>query len=335
MSDISTITDISGTTYDLKDSLARQIIPWGVVDSTSTSTVFTATVPSITELKNGTVCIIMNNKVTSATGCTININNLGAKPMYMPTAAATIVTTQFAVNYVWMLIYNEVRISGGCWDMCALFNTNTTYSSMGNLVYGSGDGRLVDSVVYRYQMLFQVNDTELTPLNNVSNDVGTSKAMLTNVEFDPFGDIYYYNTTTAVTAGKRISGNNLCYSYATADLRYTFNCDKTLTANAPFYLKVIKQSNGKVKLATGNPWAQTLPSTNDGYYYIYLGNTYSTYQLSLIPDHPVYYHDGSQIRELKKELPSGGTAGQFLVKNSNNDYDVAWVTVPSANGQSF
>lgn len=34
-------------------------------------------------------------------------------------------------------------------------------------------------------------------------------------------------------------------------------------------------------------------------------------------------------------IPSGGVAGQFLVKSSATDYDAAWVTVPNANGVSF
>lgn len=34
-------------------------------------------------------------------------------------------------------------------------------------------------------------------------------------------------------------------------------------------------------------------------------------------------------------IPSGGVAGQFLVKQSTTDYDAAWVTVPNANGVSF
>lgn len=34
-------------------------------------------------------------------------------------------------------------------------------------------------------------------------------------------------------------------------------------------------------------------------------------------------------------IPSGGTAGQFLVKQSATDYDAAWVTVPNAQGVSF
>lgn len=34
-------------------------------------------------------------------------------------------------------------------------------------------------------------------------------------------------------------------------------------------------------------------------------------------------------------VPSGGTTGQFLVKKSNTNYDMEWITVPSANGVSF
>jgi len=34
-------------------------------------------------------------------------------------------------------------------------------------------------------------------------------------------------------------------------------------------------------------------------------------------------------------FPAGGSAGQFLVKNSATDYDTKWVTIPSANGVSF
>ena len=34
-------------------------------------------------------------------------------------------------------------------------------------------------------------------------------------------------------------------------------------------------------------------------------------------------------------IPSGGAAGQFLVKQSATDYDAAWVSVPNASGVSF
>lgn len=47
MADISSIKLPSGSTYDVKDILGRQSIPYGIVTSDST-TVFTATVDGVT-----------------------------------------------------------------------------------------------------------------------------------------------------------------------------------------------------------------------------------------------------------------------------------------------
>lgn len=175
-----------------------------------------------------------------------------------------------------MFVYNEERVDDGCWDLVYLYNSNTTYSSFNNLSLGKA-GYLADSVIYRYQLLFQIDDGTVTPLNNNSNATGTNKTMLTDVEFDPFGRIYYYNSTTTVNADERIDGVSMYWNAGAINLQYTFNCGSTLTAYEPIYLKVSLQSNGKVKIANSTPWTQTLPTTNDGYYYIYLGRTYSTY----------------------------------------------------------
>lgn len=92
-------------------------IPTGTVDSTSTSTAFTATVPGVKELRDGVCCFIKNGKVTSASGCTLNINGLGAKPIYNSMAAASAVTTTFNTAYTMLFVYDSTRVSGGCWVM--------------------------------------------------------------------------------------------------------------------------------------------------------------------------------------------------------------------------
>lgn len=104
-------------------------IPYGQVDNTSTNTAFTATIDGITELRDGVCCYIKNGVITSAAGCTLNVNNLGAKPIYQTLAAATAVTTAFNVNYTMLFVYNSSRVNGGCWDMFYGFNSNTTYSN--------------------------------------------------------------------------------------------------------------------------------------------------------------------------------------------------------------
>ena len=121
----------SGTDQDTKwDSNAYRAvsIPFGEVDDTSTSTAFTVTVPGITELRDGVACFVNNTKVTSAAGCTLDVNGLGAKRIYSSMSAATAVSTTFAKGYTELFVYDSSRIEGGCWVMYYGYYTNTTYS---------------------------------------------------------------------------------------------------------------------------------------------------------------------------------------------------------------
>ena len=102
-------------------------VPMGQVDSTSTATVFTATVDGITELRDGVCMWLKNGVVTSASGFTININNLGAKPVYSNLAETSRSTTIFNVNYTMLFVYNSTRVAGGCWDI--VYGYDTTYSA--------------------------------------------------------------------------------------------------------------------------------------------------------------------------------------------------------------
>lgn len=103
-------------------------IPMGKVDGTSTATAFTATVAGITELRDGVCVWLTNGAITSAEGFTININGLGAKPVYHNMGATSAVTTTFNVNYTMLFIYNSSRVTGGCWDMVYGYNKDTTYT---------------------------------------------------------------------------------------------------------------------------------------------------------------------------------------------------------------
>ena len=171
-------------------------------------------------------------------------------------------------------------------------NTNTTSIHALYRYYGN---YVADSVIYRYQLLFHTDENTLTPLNNVSNGYNKTKAMLTEVEFDPFMPIYYYNTTTTAQAGGSIGAGSTFYHYAGVDIRYTLNTGSTLTTHKPLYLVVTPTSDGKCKLASATPWSQTLPDFDDGYWYVLLGRTYSTYQFTLYQDHPVYMYNGTTV----------------------------------------
>lgn len=305
MSDISTVT-VNSTTYDLKDTKARSHGTYYVKGTQTASTnEWTGNLPDVDELYEGLIIDYWLPFAGTSSAATLNLtlkNDVETGPIPLYYTAATAINTHLAVSSVGQFIYQTVTISNveytGWWLLKAYYkNDNTT--DITNLYNGSS-AYIANSAVYRYQLLFQMDKYEnrLTPLNNNSNTTGTTKSMLTNVEFDPFGDIFYYNSTTTAAANANMT-TALYYHRNVVDLRYTFNCGQTLTAHKDFYLVVSLQSNGKVKIADTTPWAQDLPATNDGYLYIFLGRTYSTYQFALYTEHPVYYHDGTSIRRLE------------------------------------
>lgn len=213
-------------------------------------------------------------------------------------------------------------------------STNTSYDNFDAANYGlkqSGDNNstsitnfyfangnyIADSAIYRYQLLFQKDENTLTPLNNDNNAVGTTKTMLTNIEFNPFDYILYYATTTNVSAAGAIGAGALFYGFNGIDIRYTLNCGTTLTAHKPIYLVVTPTSNGKCKLASTTPWSQTLPISNDGNWYILLGRAYSSYQIVLYPRHTIYYHDGTSVKEVLPQNAIATTTTAGLMSSSD------------------
>lgn len=113
-------------------------IPYGSVDSTSTSTNFTATVDGLTELYDGACVMLHNGVVTSAKGFTVNVNGLGAKKCYSNMTNATQETTIFNANYTLMFIYSTALDSGnGGWWVYRGYDANTTYTPM-KLGFGYG-----------------------------------------------------------------------------------------------------------------------------------------------------------------------------------------------------
>lgn len=113
-------------------------IPYGSVDSTSTSTAFTATVDGLTALYDGACVMLHNGVVTSAKNFTINVNGLGAKKCYSSLTNATQETTIFNVAYTLMFVYSTALDGGnGGWWVYRGIDTNTTYTPV-KLGFGYG-----------------------------------------------------------------------------------------------------------------------------------------------------------------------------------------------------
>lgn len=140
-----------------------------------------------------------------------------------------------------------------------------------------------------YRIWFLSADgTKMVPINTSTSSSSTAAKTLNTRPIDPFGRIIYYDMSGY--ANMALSASNQWDQYP---ITIGYSYVKTLTNKLPVYLKCTPQSDGSAVMAD---IVQALPSTNDGYIYIFLGVAYSTTSMELQMHHPVYYHDGTGIR---------------------------------------
>lgn len=274
-------------------------IAFGRLDPDSTATNLHASdVPGIGDgLRDGIMVMLYNGVITSASGCTLNVNNTGAKPIYSSMAASTRVTTAWNSAYTMIFVYDEDRVAGGAWIMYYGIDNNT--NTIGYQIRTNSYSMPMTSVVYRYRLLFTSKDgSHFVPANNSTSTNATSSRTVCQDPIDPHGPIVYYGTTASVNQGARPAVANLWQQYLVT-LGYSFNrtgAALTLTSWEPVYVKASPQSDGSAIIDSTEPFVQALPTTNDGFIYIFLGVAISATQIELNIAHPVYYHDGTAIR---------------------------------------
>ena len=119
ITDIKTwvLTKLNGATV----AKARGL-PTGTVNETAATTTLTITLDGITELYAGlAICIRMpfNNSASS----TLNVNNLGAKPIYYQNNTTS--KDMILANAYAMLVYDTTTASTGCWKILYSKDNNT------------------------------------------------------------------------------------------------------------------------------------------------------------------------------------------------------------------
>lgn len=328
----SSAADVNALPNDTKYAASPEVgghatisngIPYAECDTTSTATAFTATIPGITSYYDGLIIALKNGVVTSASGFTININNLGAKGCYSNMAAGNSVTptaptrdtTIFNINYVMLFIYSSTIVEGGGWICYRGYDANT--NTVGYQLRTNSMNLPVSGALYRYRLLFtSANGRNWIPANTSNSSDANAQKTTNTAAIDPFGDIRYYGSTSTVSSGSRPSVSNLWQQY-TLNIGYSFNITgaaPALTAWRPVYLKCSPQANGSAKISS-TPYVQTLPTSNDSHIYILLGIAYSATSIELLPYHPVYCFMNGSIR-----LWTGPqTAEQALPPPNGND----------------
>lgn len=292
---LSNSTTYAGSTSVGGPAIYTNGIHFGEVDSTSTATEFTATVPGITSLYDGVTIMLKNGVVTSASGFTININGLGEKPVYNSmatghgTTAPTRDTTIFNISYTMLFVYSTDIVDGGGWICYRGYDGNT--NTIGYQVRTNSGNLPASDAGARYRLwLTSADNTKWVPINTSTSTDATTARTLNTRAIDPFGPIVYNSTNGSVTSGSRPPVATLWQQY-TLTIGYSYIL--SMAAWKPVYLQCTPQTNGS---AVMNAITQTLPSSKDGKIYIYLGIAYSATAMELRTEHPVYYYDGVGIK---------------------------------------
>lgn len=314
-------------------------IPFGQVDSTSTSTAFTATVNGITELRDGVCVYLQNGVVTSASGCTLDINNLGAKPMYASNAAASGVAKVFSSSYTMLFVYNSSRIEGGCWDMYYGYDSNS--NTIGYQLRTNSTSLPMAQKVYRYRLLFTSADgTHWVGANTSTSTNATAKRTPNQTKIDPFGKIVYYGYTSAIDADTA-PGASYMWSQYVATLGYSFNSTGEaleLTYPRPVYIKCAPQADGSAIIDSTTPYVQALPSTADGKIYIFLGVAVSETTVEIVPEHPIYCYRNGRLQlwtGIQQEIDALTIPSNLSDLNNDAGYVTSSeIPVTSVNGQT-
>ena len=243
-------------------------------------------------------------------GAVLSING-NADASYHPLAynVNTPLTTQFLVDSIKIFTYDAAQsmdcylASGtkvtvtGVWKAESNYDSNS--NSLGyqvrtnNAIYKNG----ANTTCTRYQILVETANG-LEAFTSTSNQTGTTKTQLLP-KYIPNGAIRYYASTTSVAAGSNFVATVLWQQYQGINLKYSFNIS-TITNNSPCFIKMSRNDDGTLSPvysaeSAGHPLVFALPTTKDGYYYTYLGRTYtasSVVYLELELSHPTFYYDG-------------------------------------------
>ena len=201
------------------------------------------------------------------------------------------------------------------------FDTNSDVRAH-NLYYGNTQRTITGNTLGRYRLMLSSADNEhWVPINTTTATSATAAKTITSVPINPFVPIAYYSTTTTVATGTSPGASSVNTKISAFTVGYSFVT--TLTANLPVYIKCAPQSDGSALIDSTTPFVQSLPTTEDGKIYIFLGVAASTGTCELYETHPVYEYKNGHIRQYQEDnapdmiLGSGYTYSGIPYVNSS------------------
>lgn len=269
--------------YREDDSTGLPHIIRGTVATAAATAAKEVTIAGYT-LTAGDILCITYTLGTTVGSPTLNVNGGGALSIYLGSTAANAVTHTVGANGEIFYYYtgSEYQMFG---------SMRTTDADSTQAVYW-GATATAGTAFGDYKLLMQTADGKWHPLT-IEEGTGTTKTISTQY-FLVNSPILYYATTVNVAQDATFT---LAYQQVAManSLRYTDN-QATRTDQKPIFLKGTIDANGfKLDNTSYTSFlTQTLPTTDDGFVYIYLGHMYANNNMLLTVSHPIYqFKDGA------------------------------------------
>lgn len=237
---------------------------------------------------DGDIIVVTFSNGFSASSPTLSINGGSALPIYINGSTdinTSYISTASSITLAFLYMNATLQISGNQ-------RIEDTYRFYINYPIVAG----VD--VTKYKVVMEGADGKAYPLT-IGDTTELTKEVST-VEFKLRGLLGQQPSTSTISANSPLSIRNQWIIGSAVQMSYAFNQNSGFTANQPVYLKGTINANGNFVLDNTSYTSfltQTLPSSDDGFVYIYLGAAYNTTQIELIPNHPAYYYKDGRIRE--------------------------------------
>lgn len=271
--------------------------------TSSTATAFVLTADDIDSLYDGLIIYCKNTVVNSAANCTINLNGLGAKRIWVSQDNGYC-TTHWSKNQAYLFVYNN---TDSVWELQQGRNTNSdTYDRN------------------RYNCNIKAGTTAIVAGNIIVADSnGLYHHLKDGAAFDIRYPILYANGAIAANS----TGTN---NYDILHITITTTQSISMTAYLPVYIKGTLAGTIFTPISTA-PLTQTLATSTDGYYYMKLGVATAATTLYLQEVHPIYAYKSDKIVEVNNDsdvsipfiVGTGSTAGTWLgeLPGLNTYYD--------------
>jgi hypothetical protein len=267
------------------------------------------------------VLFTLGNSVSSPTLNGINIR--------LSTTDASTTTFSLGANTLVPMYYNAAT------NVMQITGSYRTSDSVEDYNMRWENSVLAGQQITRYKLIMEGVDGRFYPLT-IGDTTATNKTVSTQ-EFRLDGTILMYNTTATI-AENAVFSNVWTSEYSSGTIHYTFNQSSGFQAYKQVYLVGTINSSGNFVLDNSSftSWlTQTLPTTDDGKVYIYLGitnNTTTAFRLDIA--HGIYHYKDGALRKYSGSADVLSTARTIGGVSFNGSANINLPGVNTAGNQS-